>query len=84
MRTPRFLWLYLVLAFACLILLTVTIRTNLEFIHKVKAQGQCKSLPKHKTAEIWNYVGVGTLVILLILIFVALAAEIQDLKKLGQ
>lgn len=78
MKTPQLLWLYLVFAFGCLILLVITVRSNLEFIKKVKANKQCKNIPKQKTTEIWNYIGIGALSILLILLFVALGTEVRD------
>ena len=84
MQTPGYLWLYLVIAFGCLVLLTVALRVNFNFIKNVQASCQCstrvpnKQRPRFKATRIWGYIGLGSLLTLLILIFVALITEVTD------
>lgn len=83
METPGYLWLYLVLAFGCLVALTITMRVNFTFIKNVQASCQCstrvpkKQRPRFKATKVWGYVGWGAIFTLLILIFVALIAEVR-------
>lgn len=91
MKTPGLLWLYLVLGFGCLVLLSIMIRANFQFINSVenyctskkdsKEQQSLRSsrAPRFKTTKVWGYIGIGALITLLILIFVALATEVNDI-----
>ena len=89
MKTPGLLWLYLVIAFACLVLLTVVIRVNFQFVNAVRASCTCpksskkdpkKQTPRFEATKMWGYIGIGSLATLLILIFVALITEVRDVQ----
>ena len=94
MQTPGFLWLYLVIAFGCLVLLAVAIRVNFQFVKAVQDSCTChksskkdpgrsdkdpkKRMPRFETTKIWGYIGIGSLATLLILLCVALVTEVTD------
>ena len=88
MKTPGLLWLYLVIAFGCLVLLSVVIRVNFEFVNAVESSCTCHEKkepktrkPRFEATKIWGYIGLGSLGTLLILIFIALITEVRDVKS---
>ncbi len=86
MNSPKLLWFYLVLAFGCIAILTITIRANFEFMDRVKKQcrdnvKQSQKPPKYKSTYIWNCIGAVCIGFMLLLIVIALYAEVHDESK---
>ena len=87
MKTPGLLWLYLVIAFACVIVLSILIRVNFQFVNAVQESCTCpksskkqpgRRVPRFQATKTWGYIGMGAVATLLILIFIAVATEVTD------